>query len=120
MNIEAKVKDLILNKYKTLKNFATFCGLPYGTVDGILRRGFANSNLENVLTMCRALGISADELADGNIVYSTTQPKVDVSALVSLSSPVYLDGVQMTDDEISLLSDLFELSVEVIRKRRNH
>ncbi len=68
MTIEEKLKSYILTKHKSIREFVKCAGLPYSTVDGILKRGIANSSIGNVLKICKALQISADELANGMIV----------------------------------------------------
>lgn len=127
MTIEKQVKDLIIRKYKTLKNFASLSGMPYGTVDGILRRGFANSNYENVFNLCRTLGISADELSKGRIVSvndtdkRTTELTDIIQCMKNDKCSMYgftIDGVLLTDEEIHLIADMSELILDYIRKRR--
>ena len=68
MTIEEKLKKHILTKHKSIREFVKCADLPYSTVDGILKRGIANSSIGNVLKICKALQISADELANGKIV----------------------------------------------------
>lgn len=68
MTIEEKLKDYILKKYSSMREFTIDIGLPYSTMATILKRGIANSNVNNIIKICQALGISADELAAGNIV----------------------------------------------------
>ena len=127
---EQRVKEIILARYHTMKEFASVCGLPYGTIDGILRRGFGNSNVENVFTICRILGISADELADGKIVFADRSEKnrllsaniTDVVDFIKTNSDdmteLKIDDQSLTGDELSLLVDCVELSIELIRRKR--
>ena len=68
MTIEEKLKDYILKKYNSMREFTIAIDLPYSTMATILKRGIANSNVNNIIKICQALGISADELAAGNIV----------------------------------------------------
>lgn len=68
MTIEEKLKNYILTKHKSIREFVKCTGLPYSTVDGILKRGIANSSIGNILIICKTLQISADELANGKIV----------------------------------------------------
>ena len=42
--------------------------MPNSTLDNIFRRGVLNSSVTNIIKICNALEISADELADGKIV----------------------------------------------------
>lgn len=68
MSIEEKLKDLILSRYKSIREFTLEIDLPYTTLDSLFRRGINNSSLSNVLKVCKALHISGDALAQGKIV----------------------------------------------------
>ena len=73
MTIEDKIKDLILNKYRSLREFTQAIDMPYSTFSTIMSRGIENSSVTNVIKICKALGISADGAAEGKIVYSSTE-----------------------------------------------
>lgn len=62
--IEEELKNLILEKYNSLRNFAIKIDLPYTTLDSILKRGLSNSNVANVIKICKGLNISPDKLID--------------------------------------------------------
>lgn len=66
--IEERLKELILSKYKTVSDFAKSIDIPYTTVDSILKRGVQKANVVNIIKICKALGISTDELAEGRIM----------------------------------------------------
>ena len=68
MTIEEKLKDYILKKYKSIREFTIAIDLPYSTLATIFKRGIANANVNNIIKICQALNISADELAAGKIV----------------------------------------------------
>lgn len=73
--LEANVKSLIIEKYGSLKKFSETIEMPWTTLDSILKRGIANSNITNVLKITRELGLDAEKLVDGKIsesVYPTT------------------------------------------------
>jgi repressor LexA len=59
--LENKIKDLIIEKYGSIRQFSIKIGLPYTTIDSILKRGIDNSNVSNVIKMCKALNISIDK-----------------------------------------------------------
>lgn len=59
--LENKIKDLIIEKYGSIRQFSLKIGLPYTTIDSILKRGIDNSNVSNVIKMCKALNISIDK-----------------------------------------------------------
>lgn len=67
MIIEQKLKELILERYQSVREFTIQHDIPYTTLDSIFRRGVGNSSVNNVIKICKALGISADALAEGKI-----------------------------------------------------
>lgn len=68
MTAEEILKEYILTKYKSIREFTMESGIPYSTMATILKRGIQNSGVTNIIRICKALDISADELAKGNIV----------------------------------------------------
>jgi predicted transcriptional regulator len=65
--IEEQLKDFILSKYRSILEFTKLACLPYSTVDNIFKRGMQNSNVFTLITICRTLGISIDDLVQGEI-----------------------------------------------------
>ena len=65
--IENDLKDFILKRYKSVRAFTEETGIPYSTVDSILKRGIPNAGISTVMQMCDALGIDMDALAKGII-----------------------------------------------------
>lgn len=124
MTTEEKLKEYILAKYKSIREFVLAADIPYSTVDTILKRGVMNASIGNVLKICSALSISADELANGKIVpVENRSESIDVGKMLidyKLSDKVTLelDGVKLSDDELLLLSDSMEVSIGIIRRRR--
>ena len=70
--LESDVKSLIIEKYGSMKKFCETIDMPWTTLDSILKRGIANSNITNVLKITRELGLDAEKLVDGNINTPTT------------------------------------------------
>lgn len=68
MNVEERLKDLIIKRYGTMKDFTDHIGIPNSTFANILRRGIQNANVVNIIKICQALDISTDDLAQGKIV----------------------------------------------------
>ena len=68
MTTEDKLKQYILDRYKSIREFTIIADMSYSTLDSILRRGIGNSSVSNVIKICKILNISIDELANGNIV----------------------------------------------------
>lgn len=67
MTIEEKLKQHILSRYKSVREFTIMHDIPYTTVDSIFKRGIGNSSVNNVIKICKALHISADALVEGSI-----------------------------------------------------
>lgn len=67
MTIEEKLKDLILTRYHSVREFTIQHDIAYTTMDSVFRRGVNNSSVSTIIKICKALGISADALADGEI-----------------------------------------------------
>ncbi len=67
MPVEQDLKNLILQRYKSVRAFSEETGIPYSTIDSIFKRGIANSSVSNIIKICRALGIDADSLGDGKV-----------------------------------------------------
>lgn len=64
MIIEDKLKELIELKSGSLRAFAADNDIPYTTLRSILERGVLNAKMDNILKICKGLGISPEELAN--------------------------------------------------------
>ena len=95
MTIEEKLKEYILSKYKSLRHYVNTSGIdvPYTTIDGIFKRGIYNSSISNILKLCQNLNISADELANGNIVPVKEDVITTYARKLSKLSPENLNNV---------------------------
>lgn len=56
------LKNLILKSNKSFKEFSIMADIPYSTLQSILSRGAGNASMDNILKICKALGITAEEL----------------------------------------------------------
>lgn len=125
MSIEEKLKEYILSQYKSIRDFVSTTDLPYTTVDGILKRGLAKASIGNVFRICRALNISADELANGKIVPVPELKRQDVESMISIArhnlekeNYLSIDERFLSQDEVDILLDAADVAVGIIRKRR--
>ena len=78
--------------------------MPWTTLDSILKRGIVNSNIANVLKITDALGISAEELANGQIVNKS------VNAMNNQINTIaaHFDGTEFTDTELDDIANYIE------------
>ena len=120
MTIEEQLKDLILNRYGSVVRFAEEVELSNSTVSSILYRGIHKASIDNVLKICKTLGISADELAQDKIVPVREISHVsDISDLITaIKFETYIDGEKLSKDETQLLLFAINAAVEYIRMKR--
>lgn len=64
MNMEDKIRALIENNYKSIREFAKIIDTPYTTILSMLKKGIGGTGIDTVLKVCKELGISADGLHD--------------------------------------------------------
>ena len=65
---ENRIKEIIINRYGSLKKFCEIIDMPWTTLDSILKRGFSNSNITNVMKISHELKVDTESLASGRIV----------------------------------------------------
>lgn len=129
MTIEEKLKDYILTNYKSVREFVKSAGLPYSTVDGVLKRGIANSSIGTVLKICKALGISADELANNKIVPAKIGMChtfiTEIPSMISYMrkntheyKDLTINGEPLTDEEWHFLLEAVDFTVEIIGRKK--
>ena len=56
------IKELIEERGYNLRTFAEKIEIPYTTLYSILNRGIGKASVDNVLKICKGLGITTDEL----------------------------------------------------------
>ena len=133
MTIEEKLKEYILSKYKSIREFVNTSGIdmPYTTIDGMLKRGINNASVTNVIKLCNVLHISTDELAKGKIVPtgSVIQKRThikEIEKIIKFSkmnlqeyNDLTIDGEIVTENEMLMLLDIFEMGIDLIKKKRD-
>ncbi len=56
------LEQLIKDQGYNLKSFAEKCGIPYTTLYGIIKHGVGRATMDNILIICKNLGIQVEEL----------------------------------------------------------
>ena len=126
MTIEQNLKSYILEKYDSMTEFAQKSGVPITTLSSIITRGINRASVNNIIKICKALDISADELAQGKIVPNESEDEfpTDITDIVNLlkmnisEMDITLGGSDMTDEEKRAIIDALELCVEFLKRRR--
>lgn len=127
MNVEDRLKDMIIEKYGTMIDFTDKIGIPNSTFANILRRGVKNANVLTIIKICQALGISTDDLAEGRIVPTTRivpQPQ-KIEDIIGNAKQELLNGECLTfdnqpasEDEINDIVLLMDMALELQRRKR--
>lgn len=64
---EAKLRDCILERYRSVRAFAMALEVPCSTVNNVLRRGVQSVNLSTATTLCDALGLDIAAFVRGEM-----------------------------------------------------
>lgn len=127
MNVEERLKELIIKQYGTMKNFTDHIGIPNSTFANILRRGVRNANVVTIIKICQALNISTDELAQGRIVPLTREeaPQTKIEDILDSMKQQLLncdnltfDGESATAEDVYYIISTLDTAME-IRKKQN-
>ncbi len=62
MNREQKLRNLILDRYKSLRRFSKEIDIPYSTLMTILTRDIGGASFDIILKICKKLDISPYDL----------------------------------------------------------
>ena len=68
MSIENQLKQLIIEKYGSVRAFTKIINVPYSTIDSMLKRGLEGTAVATVLIVCLALQIDIEGLLNDQII----------------------------------------------------
>ena len=106
---KAKIlEQLIKEQGYSLKAFAEKCGLPYTTLNGILKNGVGRASVDNVIQICQTLGITVEELEE----MATGEKQKCEPSYDDVERLIARNGKQMSKEQklrlIQLLSEIIE------------
>lgn len=93
------LRKLMEDKNMKVADIVRISGLPYSTVKAILERGAEKAGYINVCKICKALGISADELEQ--MVIDESYHPTTIAA--------HKDGENFTPDELAKIEEYKKL-----------
>ncbi|HEL1616917.1 helix-turn-helix transcriptional regulator [Streptococcus suis] len=107
---EQNLRELIERRYGSVRQFSLKIDMPASTINSILNRGILNSNVDNVLRICTALGIKPDifsVLLDNNI----EQPEIleIYNQLKPTRQEKVLDYAEVQLEEQNKVTSIFEV-----------
>lgn len=130
MSIEEKLKQLILQKYGTMREFSKQIGMSQSTFSTIMSRGIHKASIGNIIKICKALQISADELANNRIVPIKKEQSShvlfsDIPEMLEYMkinrnefSDLTIDNKPLSDLEYDTVLNCLTLSIEFVRDLR--
>lgn len=127
MTTEEKLKNYILSKHRSIREFTQSIGMPYSTMTTILKKGVNNANVLTIIKICQALNISTDDLAQGKIVpvaRSAPEPtKIEyifdeLKQTLLNGDNLTIDGKPATAAEIMMLVNMIDATLQTIKKQR--
>lgn len=105
---KARVLEALIKKSgHSVKSFAEKCGIPYTTLYGILKNGVGRASMDNILLICRTLGITAEkleELADGMLKEKVEPTYEDTKKLIARNGKIL--STEQRLELIKLLSEI--------------
>ena len=104
MNKAKILEKLIKDSGMSIKAFAEKCGIPYTTLYTILKNGVGKASMDNILIICKNLGITVEELCDMDNDEQADDGFENMKMLIARN------GKNMTDEEkmqlINMISNL--------------
>ena len=99
MEKENELKRLMKLKSGSVKAFSEEIGLAYTTVRSILQRGVYNSNVDNVLKICKGLNLKAEKILDYDNGEQELETEIDtlpvkeipIVSQISAGLPIYAE-----------------------------
>lgn len=98
------IKSLIKDNWSSVKAFAESIEMPYTTLRSMLERGIGNASIDNVIKVCRGLGITTDELE------KMANRDSDIETIAA-----HHDGEDWTEEELEEIKKFKEF----VRNKRN-
>lgn len=127
MTTEDKLKQLILDNYRSVREFTQKYDIPYSTMATIFKKGIKQTSITTMIKVCQALGISTDELIAGRITFVDEKPEptkvediiVQTKHLLLNTEHLTLDGKPFDEAAIQRLSNYLDAIVDAEKRNLN-
>lgn len=106
MEMAKILNDLIKEQGYNLKTFAQKCGIPYTTLYGIIKNGVWKASVNNIIVICRNLGITVEQLEE---MAGQSTPIIEQPTFEQMEVLIARNGRKLSPEErmhlIKLLSE---------------
>lgn len=109
MDAKAKVLIELIDKRGSRRAFAEEIGIPPTTLQSMLTRGVGKASIDNVINVCRGLGITVEQLQEMAERFEETSEIQTVAA--------HFDGEEWTEEELVEI-ERFKEFVRMKRKQK--
>ncbi|MBQ3379705.1 MAG: helix-turn-helix transcriptional regulator [Clostridia bacterium] len=95
MTLEEQLKAIILEQYKSIRAFAQEIGVPYSTLDNILKRpnGINNAGVSLMLKIFNALNLDIESTQTGTLT-PKMQTEIDPEPLIDAINKVLSEQIK--------------------------
>ena len=106
--IELQLKELILSRYKSVREFALSAKIPTSTLATIFERGIKNAGINTVFQICDALNIDIDKLMVNQIAEKHDSPYFVVkdNSMIAVTNGGKRIVYELTEEQLKILIDM--------------
>lgn len=108
-----KLKKLIENTGLNLKAFSEKAGIPYTTLRSMLERGISNASVNNVIKVCKTLGIKVEDLDDE----ANCENEKEKCKPTTIAAHIP-DGVELTEEDMKQINDFIQFVISKKKERK--
>lgn len=109
MSREEFLRTIIEDRYGSLRAFTKNIGMPYTTLVSILKRGIGNTSVDNILKICKYLGIPPESLYEDDIFF---QDKSNITLIRNITQ-LSAENKKLVFDYINFLKNSTHTDLEI-------
>ena len=109
MSREEFLRTIIEDRYGSLRAFTKNIGMPYTTLVSILKRGIGNTSVDNILKICKHLGIPPESLYEDDIFF---QDKSNITLIRNITQ-LSAENKKLVFDYINFLKKSTHTDLEI-------
>lgn len=113
MTREDVLRHLISETGLSMKAFAEKAGIPYTTLYSILERGVGKASIDNVIKICKALGITVEDLEKAAETGDLALVKKDKISFMTIAA--HFEGKKFSEEEQKEIENFIQY---VLSKRK--
>lgn len=109
MSREEFLRTIIEDRYGSLRAFTKNIGMPYTTLVSILKRGIGNTSVDNILKICKYLGIPPESLYEDDVFFHDKSNITLIRNITQLSN----ENKKLVLDYINFLKNSTHTDLEI-------